>query len=225
MIRIKSLILFILVFAILSSCSVSKRKYMSGYHVEWNHPAIDNYQSSLKKVTQRALPSEKIVSPSSIPDLKTPVASNTVITYSSNSACKINKKIIDHKLIPPTPIAATNIPDRVVAEKKTYWKAIVSLLLGLLLIFLPIGLTTIGYAIFYPGASDAYLGTYIAAAAILWFICALIAFIEGIQALKYIKKNSDKYEGRGDAIAGIVLSSIVLAIFSIILIGIAATTI
>jgi hypothetical protein len=103
-----------------------------------------------------------------------------------------------------------------IGDKKIFRKSTTSFLLGILAVALPFIMVPLGYLIYFPGANDDSLGYYIGFAVILWFIFALVGFLNGIQALKYIKHHPDEYGGKGYATTGIVLTSIILGFLAII---------
>ena len=215
-------VILLLLLVGLSSCSMTKRKYLGGYHIEWKHKAT--YSSMVVNEKRNEMFSTRI-SPKTMQIIEPPGAQDrrqipSFITKhfgegTSKHFVQVQDKmnsIVESKVLPADTLS-NGQPAKI---DKTL--ANTSLTLGLVAIIMPFVLTPLGYALYPPGADDSTLAGYIAACVILWFIASLVGFICGIRALHKIH-NSPAFGGRASAIAGIILCSIAL-ILPLIFIGV-----
>ena len=197
---------------VLSSCSIQKRVYLSGYHIEWNK-------------LKHNLDKQQLVSNNNIKDKElsktvTVEKSENKINQVDNKTTKIEESItasVDNKqiILPKreklifclSPQAKktndkTNISikskfkkglrilseGKLAEETKTNGLAVTSLVLGILAL------------ITYYGA----------------FLFGILAIIFGATALKKIKTNPEKYYGKGMAKAGLICGIVALSLIIII---------
>lgn len=192
--RVVGVVLILIVF-IFSSCTLTKRHYQPGYHVEWHFgKKTSNYQPEQVKEIElnSAYESEPIYSEIEEPVLIASEKTNLQIDYTtlvesktdklqsqgisidkSNSNGKSNFKLLGDG----------SIKSVVFNEPEFHWTAITSLSLGIVGFFIP----------FFP---------------------CIAAIIFGIISLNKINSEPDKFKGRRMAIAGIVLG--IVGIFYII---------
>ena len=211
----KRFILIILSSTILLSCSVSKRKYLHGYHVEWWH----NANSRAAPVAKQVKKTHPIIAPNAVTAVSSPVPDNQKslapkhIILHANPDRKENNKITEpDKLQPEVKTSAPGFEGHPGAGSAptTEGNATTSLVLGLLVIVIPIASVLIGLALYPAGANDDSLAAFIAVAVVIWLVCTIGAFVTGIVALHRIKQSNGALTGKGSAIAGIVLSGLVL---------------
>ena len=217
--KFKRFIPFILVLAFLSSCTISKRKYLAGYTVEWKHSVHTENKPTAEKANKTHL-QNIAANPVALPFPERPAQPSAVLNriFSFKSAVKqITRKMALPDFTSPIPAARDTIPQKPMGEKHIYGKSTTSFILGLLSILIPLVLYPLGFVIFFPGASDAGLPAYIIICLLIWFIVALNGFVTGIKAVKYISRHHDKSGGLGLAIIGVILSGAIVAFFGILL--------
>jgi len=205
--------LFLIVF--LSSCSITGRKYMSGYHIEWNHSGsyttlihkeileVKNEQAPLVAMAPhvlKATPVKQIM-----PSRLLAIAKGAMHTTESNINISVPASVKDIRAI-------TSYHPKDTGSGNSN-KAALSLGLGISSLFLPFVFIILGFVILDGSGVYSAFVAYIATTLIIWFLCALIAFIEGVTVLN----NPDKYSGKGEATAGVVFSVIALAVASLLI--------
>lgn len=103
------LIAVLVVFA--SSCTITKRRYNSGYHIEWKHAAAkvekNNHENELAKVET---PTEETVAPvetpASEPSVVTSTPANTVV---SNPVAETSKSIAEKSVSKKSTTRTSNV--------------------------------------------------------------------------------------------------------------------
>lgn len=196
----------------LSSCTVTNRKYMPGYSVNWvyNKKASVTNDMPLAKtpVAENSMPNvmtakvqpEKqlsIVAVNKIPEQVQVMNKNKVVSalpkVSFTVANDLPTDSVKHK--------AKNLPEQINATR--------SLTFGVLNLAVPFA-SVILVSILFPNIGFGVLVLY------LFLILACILFsifgiVNGIKAINAIQKEPNKYSGMGDAITGLSLSSILIA--------------
>lgn len=208
----KKLILLFFVFCLVSNCSIEKRRYRSGYSIEWNSAKsikekselinIEDIEDSLNKTDQIHL----IAS----------IDNRIYISYNNQNKTAfpdtIKRKKKKKNIEEPYQPRKNNLKGKELTEKKlkenqvlpkTHPLAIASLIVGIL------GLLSVyGLAIGISGLVSVFG----------WFLGGLLSLIFGIIALKHIREQSEKYKGKGLARTGLILGMIALTLFLIVLV-------
>ncbi len=206
---------FILVIA---SCSIEKRQHMAGYHIEWKERNRTTVAVKDKKVlpatTAAAEDKAKPASSAAIVLSDDAAAENPVIaenTVASNAAEQViipqnQFKTSSSNSNPSTQNLKPILRKAIKAHKakakanggETNIMAILSLVLGALSLIL----------LFIPGVG------------LIGLLFALLAIVFGAVAISGINHNGG--EGRGMAIAGIILGAAVLLLFLLLIVLLAA---
>jgi len=187
--------------ALFISCSVEKRKYTSGYHIDWN-----NKKASLKQSQDDLLQTEEIKK-KSLPDFIQPISNITSHSVSNDcaSSSKEKKKIIlpgsDISKILERSVTRNNIEkqNKIVISDNPIKEHPVRLNRWSLFGFI-IGVLGVPLVLLLVGT--------------LFGITGIIFSAIG---LRQCNKHGDEFRGRGLAIAGLILGIIALFFGTIIL--------
>lgn len=216
----KPIFLTVITALVLISCSIEKRHYTSGFHVDWHR---DKNVKHIPKLQHAAFISDTLVS-FEVALSKKESSSETTLNQESNTEKTIinplvieSKKTLvkkeknDHKLEDAhTPHAVIPLNDPPAAIQNSYAKK--SAFFGVMAWLLPIfdlvlitniGSVTIGLAII--------LGLTI-------LICAILAISYGNTALRQIDLNPGKYSNRGQAKFGKTLGTALFIILGVLFI-------
>jgi hypothetical protein len=186
--RVVGIVLILIIFTI-SSCTLTKRHYQPGYHVEWHMGKKVSNLDPEKVVVKEALSAQK--SESYYQEVEEPVLiasenSDQWIEYYTSSDTKnhVNnvQKLSEHQSESVTQSNNQLLGEKSLTQKQTdepviHWTAGAALGLGILGFVVP----------FFP---------------------SIAAIVFGIVALNKINSEPDNYKGRGLAIAGIVLGAL-----------------
>lgn len=210
--NLKNIVLFGLLLAV-ASCSIEKRHYTSGYHIDWKNKAgsVTQYPAGIET---KALPSQPPVqdelaaqpSPEGINSVTGEHLTNNVIPQSGpvigNLASSGDNPVIDMEVVAGKPDPAQNpiasspvtspapsSPPLPSSEPRTQGMATASLVLGILSLI-------------------SFYGS---------FLFGLLAIIFGGSALKRIKKNPEKFKGKGLATAGLICGIVGVALILLII--------
>ncbi len=213
------LLILLLVFV---SCNITKRKYLPGYSIETNQRIEAIHQITPEKKLNAHSPTIAVgntVLPLTEINLQPSLIPNKTIAIASKSN-KIKKEFLTKGITQLVKAVSDSLQKKTENNKQVYEKAMTSFWLGICVVLLPIIMIPLGiYTIYPPGADDSSLAAYIIFGFIFWTIFSITGFVNGVRAIKFIKKNSDSYRGLGFAIAGVVMSSIVLAFYAAIFIA------
>lgn len=227
----------LLLLLMLASCTITKRRYMPGYSLNWNHktsksiascnPQIvhisnQGFHASPPAPIEHGIPlfSEKNISPHK----------HSQQSHYNNTATISPVTVIETKKFNITPTALQpSIPDHGLNNQKVVCKeAKTSLRFGILTWTVPAALIFLGFLIGYANSdgglnSFAYLIVipFVGLGALFALISLIITLTSGATALTKIKKYPDQYTGKWKAIIGILLVTvpIVAIILTSIILG------
>ena len=200
------LLLLPVILLVITSCSVEKRRYTGGYHLEWNKRTVNTatIKSQNQTVTSVEAPaiiqenrSDLTVSASVDGNIQPSTPAKTKITAPTAVGPNVEER--------PNPISASNEDPKTVVssadprpapapadERKTHGLAIAGMVLGILSLI-------------------SFYGS---------FLFGLLGIIFGGSAIKRIRRNPEKYKGLGMARAGLICGIIGVALI-ILLIAVA----
>ncbi len=222
---VRNILLIFLAALLFGSCSLTKRRYMSGYSLDWGHKTPKTFANKIpdatrpviahnqlvklptNKVNQIPENDEKWTAPANINTLKTHVVGKET----SNQSLPITKEPVSfaHTVMP----IDTNNPHFFTGDEQGDDHARHSLTFGILSLAIP----ALAYIILFVIAiSSGGTFTNPLTYAIIIFLLSLLAgltfsvlaYIQGLMAIKEINSNPDIYEGKGQAVWGIILASI-----------------
>lgn len=195
-------LLVTLMLSLISSCTVEKRRYMSGYHIEKNNN-VKTAQKSTKEIKNEK--NEEIVKVEENSNISkeedgtliyndnlsasTAININEVVT-NSNVAKKVTKKsriVKEIAAVKSVFLNAANAPAPPANGQKVHWAAIVSLSTGIVGVLL------------------------------LNILLGACGIVFGAIALKKISDDNGTYKGKGMAIAGLVCGIVASVGFLIVI--------
>lgn len=197
----------------LSSCTVTNRKYMPGYSVNWVYnkkaPVTNDMPLAKTQVAENSVPNvmtakvqpEKqlsIVAVNKVPEQVRVMNKNKV----GNALPKVSFTVANDLPTDSVKHQAKNLPEQINATR--------SLIFGVLNLAVPF-ITILLTPILFPGigfGGIVVIGLLLVLACILF---SIFGMVNGIKAINAIQKEPDKYSGMGDAITGLSLSSILIA--------------
>ena len=188
---------------VITSCSLEKRRYSGGYHLEWNKRPVNT--ATIKRQNQEATAadinvgikeqekkSDLPVSASTTIDIQTTVPEKENIIPSTTGEPRVEER--------SNPISARNEQKKSevstagpapapVDERKTHGLAIAAMVLGILSLI-------------------SFYGS---------FVFGLLGIIFGGSAIKRIRQNPEKYKGLGMARAGLICGIIGVALIILLI--------
>lgn len=216
----KYIVSIIIAVVLFSSCTLTQRRYTSGYSVNWKHKAPKTVMNKEPVIVQNTIkpslttldrkqpsaitiPAEKLMTPARVIPVELLHSKHTL----SNHTISASKDPITNA----TTITQGDKPRFFTGDEqeddhasKALTDGILSLgspaagFLILVGIVLSIG-TTIGAA---PGYAFGIFGAFCA----LGLFFAVMAIIQGFTAINEINASPDTYSGKGDAVLGIILA-------------------
>jgi hypothetical protein len=232
----------IIAVVLFSSCTLTKRRYMSGYSIEWRHKAPKTtVESPSPSANTIASIHNTVILPSEPMDATELNKKTTSLIKWRLSNAKPTKAFYSNKKgetyaissssrkMTTAPIAAIQQDDK---KKPVFFTgdeqeddyARKSLVCGILSLAIPaIGFLILWGIMLSIGGTLAYPVTYavviFAVGCGIGLVFAVLAFINGFTAINEINANPDMYIGKGDAILGMILAAlaaITLAAFLLI---------
>ncbi len=214
----KTLILYIALFIVLTSCTISKRMYSNGYTIAWNTPLHKPTSTILIKknstlITERFETEALISTINTIPD-------EYVTTTSASPVAKENKVLIEKReVISDTTVSAKPYKtEMVIKDDRLARISSTSMVSSIVLLLLP--LLILGFNL----NLDTSTGAGLLVALLLYFLIfmgfgiGIIAGVLGLIALALIINNTKKYSGKTRAIIALIYGILtVIAAYIVIL--------
>ena len=221
----RNLLLIFLAAVLLSSCSLTKRKYLPGYSLNWGHKAPKTV------ATKEAIPANHNISPIQPQKITTkelhkppsPKSSFTSeVKTNFSTTFRAANKIANH-LIPlskePISFAHTVMPSDTAnpkfftGDEQEDDHSRRSLTYGILSAAIPAFTYIVLYVIALSSGGAFTTSLTIAVGVFLigvliGLLFSVLTYIQGIKAIKEINESPDIYTGKGEAIWGMVLASI-----------------
>ena len=225
-----TLYFFVIIAVLLTSCTIEKRRYTNGYHLEWNHPlnhriqgltAIKSKKAKEKsdKISVTTINDEslqwKSISPRPIPTIEK--KQSFIISEGNKQGQHILKESItpiiagilcskqmifgNHAFSPIKYLDPDNVLKKKKSKKNKSSYGHISLFCGLLAWLIAIGTTIYGIS------TSIALGTLIVLSFLSFFL-AIAAFSFGIAGLR--QKSKSKHNHKVGAAIGLILGSIYL---------------
>jgi len=211
---VKYIFLVIITLFLLTSCSITKRRYLPGYSVDWGHKppktVIDKRPLIAHNVTNLQLEPIAQKGLGNIPmafsnECEVPAHLIFINTFLFNKIASNHAGFNTKEPLSFPPNKKIGLPDGVPGhgqtDKEVCKQANRSITFGILSIIVPIVILLAsvgnGFEVFGLGLIGILL------ACIIFFT---LAIINGIVALIKIHKNSEKYAGTGKAIVGMILA-------------------
>lgn len=229
----RSKLLPLLLMLLLASCTITKRRYMSGYSIDWKHKAPKRMASAQPQPVHIARPSTYASRPGQPQDDAPPLHgkewSHSVYSEQSQNNPKENvsvgapietKKLSNTQTAFPQTIPGHGSPN----QKEDCPQADRCLTFGILTLLIPAAILLLAYSI---GAANAAGGNSLAflilvpaifISGIVILVFMILALVAGSAALSKISKDTDKYSGKWKIFVGITLALLpILAILVLIL--------
>ena len=221
----KYIISFLITVVLLSSCDVTKRRYTSGYSVNWGRKAPKKITAKEPVIARNTIvPQLKPIPTKGISILTTPTKKWTVPAHLKPVNTLQSKNISSNHIAanPKVPIPVVSGPPKVdkgdpqffTGDEQEDDHAKKSLVFGVLSLASPAATFLIMLGIVLSvGGTLAKPATY--ALAIFLLGCAgglafaIVAIISGFIALQEINAAPDTYVGTGDAILGMILAALI----------------
>ena len=214
----KHIVFTCLAILLLTSCGVTKRRYLSGFSIDWTHKKPPSHLQKPQQIsgntaispTLRVMPSQSYSTQDTISLYKSQSPFLASKITPENKPIAMGQKLTYSKVLMEFPKDSANNITK--PGKEVCPEAKRSLTDGILSIALPAGIILL--AILLGTASDAGSGGFVLLgflflgallSGLLYLIFGILAVINGVNALDKIKMNPEKYSGKAKATIGIIL--------------------